>query len=454
MSEILLLGAGASLKAGVPDALGMTRRILSDLRAQSTCAKQAHALSFVVGALLFEAGKNNENPLEPTIHFEELFNTIQQLSERETLEAMPFIGSWHPFIEELEKQHPDPVVVPSADGLQRQVFAAVTKEIIEAFSQNPPPFGAERIEKSLTSMVSKTVEASVKKQPLHLTTGDSVGHAMEGYIKAVTERWLQKLKCPAPRPSGVFSRPHPATPENVFAATGELMIRALKKLAWIDNVDSIQYFSPLLNLLEQQKRLVIATLNYDNSIELLASSAGVPCNTGLSDWQNQRGMDISAPGIHLLKLHGSIDWLRAEGAPEDGRMPFTTVRRLPPEDFLQSSQRPAIAFGSRDKLLTEGPFLDLIRCFQDELERCNTLTVVGYSFRDVRVNLHLSRWLNADSGHKLQIINGPAFRDKSAPAGNRYIDSLLHFEETHPGQVKILEEYVAGGLTQLYGKRP
>ncbi|MCL5024116.1 MAG: hypothetical protein M1497_12270 [Nitrospirae bacterium] len=68
MSEMILLGAGASKDAGVPGAFAMTDKILTNLRANQRFERQAHALSYIVGGLLFEAGKNNVNPLTPAIN--------------------------------------------------------------------------------------------------------------------------------------------------------------------------------------------------------------------------------------------------------------------------------------------------------------------------------------------------------------------------------------------------
>jgi hypothetical protein len=79
--------------------------------------KQVHALSNVVGGLLLEAGKNNVNPLAPTINVEDLFNAVQLLVERDSLEAVPFIGFWHSFIDELDKIYPS----RSSGNLQRLI---------------------------------------------------------------------------------------------------------------------------------------------------------------------------------------------------------------------------------------------------------------------------------------------------------------------------------------------
>jgi hypothetical protein len=48
------------------------------------------------------------------------------------------------------------------------------------------------------------------------------------------------------------------------------------------------------------------------------------------------------------------------------------------EEMMKGQARPAVIFGQRNKLTAEGPFLDLLRAFREELSRSTSLTVVGY----------------------------------------------------------------------------
>ena len=72
-------------------------------------------------------------------------------------------------------------------------------------------------------------------------------------------------------------------------------------------------------------------------------------------------------GLHLLKLHGSIDWRRVGEQTSATQMPTVKIHQLEPEDVKRPELRPAVIFGNRNKLTAEGPFLDLLRAFQDEL---------------------------------------------------------------------------------------
>ena len=460
MNEMILLGAGASIEAGVPGAFTMTQKIVANLRANPLFTKQAHVLSYVVGGLLFEAGKNNFNPLEPAINVEDLFNAVQLLGERSSLEAAPFIGSWHSFIEEFDKIYPSQ---PSGK-LQHLIYDAVSKEILSAFSLNPPSFSAKKIDNALSSTIKKTVEAAVKNRSPSLGSSDSVGSAVEHYVKDLTGKWSNKLKSPSlsgsDRITGQITQQIKASQARpgqgrIFQQTNELMIAALKDLAWIEDANNVIYLAPLLNVLEQNGRLVVATLNYDNSIELLSTLLNVACHTGISEWSKHGRFETSGAGLHLLKLHGSIDWLRESAEPGNGRMPVVTIRQLVPQEVKRLDLRPAVIFGNRNKLTAEGPFLDLLRAFQDELARSQTLTVIGYSFRDPHINVYISQWLNGDANRTLRIVNGPSFSKQIGSSHDMapYIRDLFKFAGANSQRVQILDEYAGTGLRVLYGTR-
>jgi hypothetical protein len=107
MKEMILLGAGASVEAGVPATYEMTKRLV-DLFGQNSNEdheKFNHVLKFVVGGLLMRKGKNGENPFDG-VNVEDDFNAIDLLANRENLEADSFIGSWHPLVEELDTIRP------------------------------------------------------------------------------------------------------------------------------------------------------------------------------------------------------------------------------------------------------------------------------------------------------------------------------------------------------------
>jgi hypothetical protein len=86
-------------------------------------------------------------------------------------------------------------------------------------------------------------------------------------------------------------------------------------------------------------------------------------------------------------------------------MPHSVVRRVETDEFKKSFERPAVIFGQRNKLTAEGPFLDLLRQFQNELDNCSVLTVIGYSLRDAHINTYISKWLNESADKKIRVVD-------------------------------------------------
>ena len=103
MTELFLLGAGASVEAGVPDAYRMTNEMVKRLSEDdmSRYRRIDKVLQFVVGGLLFQQGIKGENPFDG-INIEDLFNAVKLLGDRQNSDLSPFISSWHPELEGLE----------------------------------------------------------------------------------------------------------------------------------------------------------------------------------------------------------------------------------------------------------------------------------------------------------------------------------------------------------------
>jgi len=448
MSEMLLLGAGASVEANVPDTYGMTSKIADLFRKNPGRERHAHVVSFVIGGLLFQQGIRGQDPLQEGVNVEELFNAVQLLAERNTLEAAPFVGSWHAMVQELDRAR---LPAPRFDRLYRLIYDGVTKEILNALPHSPPAFGDRDIDNDLDKTNKGTVESMVKgRGSYHSST--SVGRRIGDYVMKITKDWMDKLKRSSPHAGFDFDREFRNAIEQmkdrpgegeIFSETAELMIRALADIVWIHQADRVAYLKPLISLAGKQTKLTVATLNYDNAIEQLAQSTGVPCTTGIEEWSKSGSFLPSNEGIFLLKLHGSIDWALLRGQRSAERpMLHSIIKQVTLAEVLKPGFRPAVIFGQRNKLTAEGPFLDLLRSFQQELSHCETLTVVGYSFRDDHVNEYLSQWLNQSKDRKMRIVS-PRFDRNSS----EYAQQLVHCCKD---RVEVIREPAGVGLAKLY----
>jgi hypothetical protein len=413
MTEMLLLGAGASIEAGVPGAYSMTQKIASLFRENWQLQRYSPVISFAIGALLFQQGVRGGNPFDG-VNVEELFNAVQLLAEHHTLEGAAFVGSWHAMVEELDKINPPP---PRFDRVTQIIYESVTKEIMAALDQNISSSDASNIDRTLESAIKSAAEAATKNRSVNFSTSQSVGGAVIKFLDKQTDRWISRLKSGRPSERDLEHELQQAVRQQetkpgegrIYQQTNELMIQTLAEIVWIENSDRVTYLNPIVNILPTQPRLVIATLNYDNSIELMSEQLKVLCETGISEWSQSGKFDCIGDGLHLLKMHGSIDWSLHRNFTEVGRpMPRSRITKNVPAQIKTGGYRPAVIFGQRNKLTTEGPFLEMLRAFQRELSQASRLTVVGYSFRDAHINEYISQWLNAGPNHILRIID-PGF---------------------------------------------
>ena len=99
-NRLVLLGAGASVDAGLPASTAMTEQIvgaLNDWRHQRSGL--AGALNYTVGAMIAHNSAREGSPYDG-IDVESLFSAIQMLSSKDALEIAPFVA-WSPALTSL-----------------------------------------------------------------------------------------------------------------------------------------------------------------------------------------------------------------------------------------------------------------------------------------------------------------------------------------------------------------
>ena len=449
MSEIILLGAGASAEAEVPTAYDMTKNIVQKFQSIS---KYNEVMNFVMGGLLFQEGVKGNNPQDSGINVEDLFNAVQLLAERNTLEAAPFVGSWHSKVEEFDRTSPHFL---NLNELIEGIYESVRDEIIDALTSHPSSFKLDNLDRAIESAGRKILHACQNKQSLSFSSSEHVGRYIAEYLSDTANKWISELKGGHPRSSSKLERAfkeavdrsqmHPGEGQ-IFEQIAEIMLRILKDVVWIEDVDRVKYLYPLIRL-AKNRRLVVSTLNYDNSIELAAASLDIHCNTCIEDWSNKGIFDISGDGLHLLRLHGSIDWEWKKGLQTEERLlPHSRINKLDPAKLKEHYFRPAVIFGQRNKLTAEGPFLDFLRAFQQELMEAEILTVIGYSFNDDHINTYISQWLNLSPEKCIRIID-PQFENSSVS----FVSDLKRLRSKRPQQLRVLSKKASEGIIDFYG---
>jgi hypothetical protein len=225
------------------------------------------------------------------------------------------------------------------------------------------------------------------------------------------------------------------------------MILSLRRLVWLSEGHEVSYLKPILEL--NTGHTSVYSLNYDNAVERLCQQNRYSYSVGITE---EGGVEFDhTSSVHLMKLHGSIDWLetRQYRDPRTGRYPalplpgiqVATEREMSKAEDIEF---PAIIFGQGNKLKVDGPYLELLRQFRDDLERHDHLVAVGYSFRDEHINHYVLRWMTGDHDRRITIINGPSFSERV-----REIPVVEDLVRHMGARVKILGEYAGSGLQRI-----
>ena len=342
LRTLALLGAGASVDAGVPSSTTMTREIVSAIDTpMNEYQGILHAINYAIGAMVAHRTANGANAYAG-IDVEDLFSAVQMLSERESLEIAPFV-EWSPALS----------AVRQGAGSMPAFF---DKDFREGILEN-------RAFKGPAAMIKKAVEA---------LTGSNA-----------------------------------ASTEELYGRLQREMLNALTNLVRVTN-KNVDYLAPLLDL--DEKPIEIATLNYDRSIELLCEQRGRSLDTGIAGWAGGKDWQWDdKASVRLLKIHGSIDWQIVEETGPGG-LEEPKVLTLDDKVGTPSYSLPGVVFGARGKLRADGPFLSMLREFDNMLQRADRVLVVGYSFRDAHINVALARWINSSPPRDLTVID-PGFND-------------------------------------------
>lgn len=246
---------------------------------------------------------------------------------------------------------------------------------------------------------------------------------------------------------------------HAYWALFQTLVDTLKQLLKFDE-DRVEYLKPLIELARLQDGLTVITLNYDRTVEALAARHGMAYSTGFESWEQSTSLSFSGD-LHLLKVHGSVDWREmphwSRGQRhETGSFPRNTytLARNPYSD----PGLPFVIFGAGEKLRADGPFLDLFMEAKQRLALCDELVVVGYSFRDTHINHLIAEWLSASMHHRLLIID-PSFPERaSGEDGEDFRHKLRRYlveapreqqRELAPARMVVVREYAKDGLESL-----
>jgi SIR2-like protein len=381
---VFLLGAGASKDAGIATSFELTRQISDRFNQPEAPSELAAVLNFVCAELMADDAAREGRSPFDSLDVERVFAAIRLLAERQSLEVSPFVASWNPAVDALD--------APS------QI----------------PPFLDRDIRESILG-------TGIMLQPPAGSAARAIAQVIEAHEN---------------RPRGAR-----------YQELADRMLTELRSLISTTQKE-VGYLFPLVGWGAGEQRVVIATLNYDRSIELAAEARRILCDTGLETWLRQGRWDPPRRGVYLLKLHGSIDWVWTEHE-RPGTLPYQSVRVTEGRD----QGEPALVFGAGAKLQAKGPFLSLLAEFERELERASQLVCIGYSFRDDHVNELIRRWSARPVARRLTVVD-PGWRsglETRNPFRELLVHSLGQANRSEPDAIllDVVEQTAAEALMSI-----
>lgn len=337
----VLLGAGASVDAGLPLTNQLAAQILDELNSSPMPVRGGPVgdvtpvINFVYGRIVAHNADVGANPRQ-SVNIERLISSLRFLRSRDQHEASLFVSRWNTGNDVVRE------VELSASGWR-------LADAVRKVDQGP------QSEQQLLDAVVEVARAAVNRPST--------------YVFELAEKEVRK------RVSKILSQ-----------------------------IDDVSYLNPLFDVAKTQDRgLDIITLNYDLVVETAAQSVGVSVDRGLSSWRPGSRIEFSRERgqVNLYKVHGSIDW-RGDFV---GNSNFAYPPPLLYAEDGNPQGDPWIVIGDREKLGTDGPTLELFSCARQALADADHLVVIGYSYSDDHVNGMIRNWLLASDDRWLTSVD-------------------------------------------------
>lgn len=188
-----------------------------------------------------------------------------------------------------------------------------------------------------------------------------------------------------------FSRLPREYAEQGYASVFEFIINhskgRLREWLTLKDTSKAKYFRDLCDFVRAGYRVRVFTLNYDDCVEQAFADALGEINkkwtTGFGEngWE-PRLLDKRRLSAFVYKLHGSLDWVDDEALGICSvKWPAAQRAEEIPEDYDS-----LLIFATAAKVVPRDPYLSLLVKFRKELERCNCVVILGYSFGDEHIN--------------------------------------------------------------------
>ena len=241
-----LLGAGASMDAGLPNSYRLTRIIYEKLL-ENRDKTQAILFGYIISKLVGRRVLAGGSPFEP-VNIEDAYDALLRLISRESDIVSEFVYSWDPILDALRpKFNEDKFIRGIVVSIQDQSRVLRSGHIV---------VNTQRLRESARAITAALGESARSR--------DS---------ERVTKEYIDILV-------GILSSPS----------------------------DSFEYLDDIFDFVKSKGSTCIATLNYDLLLEGSAQRVGVDIDYGLDRWSERKLLSWRSGATKILKLHGSINW--------------------------------------------------------------------------------------------------------------------------------------------------
>ena len=131
---MMLLGAGASVEAGIPATVGMTQQLVERIGRGDYRSQISKALNYVCAALVAHDAARGINP-SGALDVERVFSAIELLAERGDLEVSAFVASWDAAVDAWDRRSrtgffesnlAKAILTKDGRGAQREIEALIS----------------------------------------------------------------------------------------------------------------------------------------------------------------------------------------------------------------------------------------------------------------------------------------------------------------------------------------
>lgn len=249
LDSVFLLGAGASVDAGVADAFAMTEKIHEILSA-SNDKTPAKVFGIVLAKIIAKRVRSGGSPFGQ-VNVEEVYDVLQRIAAKDTDSLGDFVTSWDPILSEFEN-----------------------------------PVRERDVQNAFESLINSL---QVDRWSRHGQLAIGMG-GVRGIVELLRK---------------VTSRSNVSDLSNVEKSLLRALVQCLQH-----NSEKIKYIEDILSIIKENNGDIV-TLNYDLAVEKAAENIGFSYDYGLDKWNSEKIVKFkrSSPiGLRVVKLHGSLNW--------------------------------------------------------------------------------------------------------------------------------------------------